>query len=70
MDSIPPYDIGESPTVADILNYIHFYGLNKGNVEDLVPKMLRAICRDDSVDAVEEFIAAYDRIDWNWWPRG
>lgn len=70
MDSMPSYDLGESPTVADILTYIHFYGLNKTNVEDLVPKMLRAICRDDSVDAAEQFIVAFDTIDWNWYPNG
>ena len=66
----PSYEIGENPSAAEILNYIHFYGLHKGNFEELVPKMLRAICRDDSVDAMEDFVKAFDNIDWEWWSHG
>ncbi len=32
--------------------------------------MLRAVCKDEHVDAVEEFIKQFEAIDWNWYPNG
>lgn len=57
-------------TVADIMNYIEEHGLNKNNFEWLVSAMLQAVCKDEHVDAVEEFIQKFDAIDWNWYPNG
>lgn len=56
--------------VAEIMNYIAEYGLKKGNFEELVPDMLRAVCKDEHVDVVEEFIKQFEDIDWDWWPNG
>lgn len=57
-------------SVAEIMEYIAQYRLTKGNFDELVPHMLRAICKDEHVDATEEFIRAFDNIDWNWYPNG
>ena len=57
-------------SVAEIMNYIAEYGLGKHNFEEIIPQMLRAICKDEYVDATEEFIRMFDDIDWNWWPNG
>lgn len=56
--------------VAEIMNTIAKYGLSKGNFEEMVPDMLRAVCKDEHVDAVEEFIKQFEAIDWNWYPNG
>jgi predicted protein tyrosine phosphatase len=59
----------EQLTVADIMNEIALH-LYKSDIEELVPQMLRAVCKDEHVDAVEEFIRQFDNIDWNWYPNG
>ena len=43
-------------TVAEIMNIIALDGLHAKNFETLVPEMLRAICKDEHVDAMEEFV--------------
>lgn len=65
-----PYELGENPSSAEILRYIHVYGLNEGNFEELVPKMLRAVCKDESIDDMEKFVKKFESIDWNWYPNG
>jgi hypothetical protein len=57
-------------SVAEIMNLITEDGMDKTNFEELVPQILRAVCKDEHVDAVEAFIKQFDAIDWNWWPNG
>jgi hypothetical protein len=57
--------------VAEVMNYIAEQGgLDKTNFEEFVPDMLRAVCKDEHVDVVEEFIKEFEDIDWDWWPNG
>ncbi len=53
-------------SVAEIMNIIALDGLHAKNFETLVPEMLRAICKDEHVDAMEEFVGLFDEIEWNW----
>lgn len=57
-------------SVAEIMNILAQRSLSKGNFEELVPQLLRAVCKDEHTDAVEEFIRQFDNIDWNWYPNG
>ncbi len=56
-------------TVAEIMNIIALDGLHAKNIETLVPEMLRAICKDEHVDAMEEFVRLFDEIEWNHYPN-
>jgi hypothetical protein len=57
-------------SVAEIMNIIAIDGLHAKNFETLVPEMLRAICKDEHVDAMEEFVKLFDEIEWGWYPNG
>lgn len=56
-------------SVAEIMNIIALDGLHAKNFEMLVPEMLRAICKDEHVDAMEEFVKLFDEIEWNHYPN-
>lgn len=60
----------ETMSVAEIMNQLQQSSLGQDNFEELVPEMLRAVCKDEYVDAVEEFIRQFEAIDWDWWPNG
>lgn len=57
-------------SVAEIMNIIALDGLHAKNFEMLVPEMLRAICKNEHIDAMEEFVKQFDEIEWSHYPNG
>ncbi len=50
-------------SVAEIMEIVGIHGLDISNVDGLVPQMLRAVCTDEHVDAVELFIKKFEVLE-------